>query len=195
MPARARLGEAAGGRTINMELGELSRALGHKWSALWPRVRKLEENHDVGRALSPEEEGRLLTMAGRRRLSQPKRRPLPVPLHRAFDGDAYRRDRVSALVKHRTRQLDDDVGRAKTTAGTGRQIPINADMVTVLDEHARWYSSKIGAIQAEWYVFLGRQGKAVRGRHRPLDPTKPHKRHYYRLGRAARARRGSVPLS
>jgi hypothetical protein len=60
---KARLGEAAGGRTINMELGELSRALGHKWSALWPRVRKLEENHDIGRALSPEEEGRLLTEA------------------------------------------------------------------------------------------------------------------------------------
>ena len=60
---KARLGESAGGRTINMELGELSRALGHKWSALWPRVRKLEENHDVGRALTPEEEGRLLTVA------------------------------------------------------------------------------------------------------------------------------------
>src|SRR5450759_1897416 len=60
---KTRLGEDVGGRTINMELGELSRALGHKQSALWPRVRKLEENHDVGRALSPEEETRMLTAA------------------------------------------------------------------------------------------------------------------------------------
>lgn len=38
---KTRLAEDAGGRTINMELGELSRAIGHKWSALWPKVRKL----------------------------------------------------------------------------------------------------------------------------------------------------------
>jgi len=44
-----------------MELGELSRAIGNKWSVLWPKVRKLEENHDVGKAITSEEEGRLLT--------------------------------------------------------------------------------------------------------------------------------------
>jgi integrase len=47
-----------------MELGELSRAIGHKWSALWPKVRKLEERKEVGRALSPEEERRLLDVVG-----------------------------------------------------------------------------------------------------------------------------------
>lgn len=60
---KARQVEGMSGRTINMELGELSRALGHKWSELWPRVRKLEENHDVGQALSPEDEVHLLTAA------------------------------------------------------------------------------------------------------------------------------------
>ena len=60
---KTRLSEAAGGRTINMELGELSRALGHKWSVLWPKIRKLEENHDIGRALPSEEESRLLAAA------------------------------------------------------------------------------------------------------------------------------------
>jgi len=54
---KARLGESAGGRTINMELGELSRALGHKGSALWQRVRKLEENHDIGRTSLPKRKG------------------------------------------------------------------------------------------------------------------------------------------
>jgi hypothetical protein len=42
-----------------MELGELSRAIGHPWSILWPRVGKLEERKDVGRALFPEEQRRL----------------------------------------------------------------------------------------------------------------------------------------
>src|SRR5262249_13934956 len=57
---KTRLKEEASGRTINMELGELSRAMGHQWSVLWPRVRKLEERKDVGKALSIEEESRLL---------------------------------------------------------------------------------------------------------------------------------------
>ncbi|MEP7355375.1 MAG: hypothetical protein ABI824_19260, partial [Acidobacteriota bacterium] len=60
---RARLAEEAGGRTINMEVGELSRAMKFKWSVSWPSVRKLEENQDVGRALSPDEEKRLLQAA------------------------------------------------------------------------------------------------------------------------------------
>ena len=57
---KTRVGEGASGRTVNMELGELSRAMGQKWSVLWPKVRKMEERKDVGRALSPEEEARLL---------------------------------------------------------------------------------------------------------------------------------------
>ena len=55
-----RIGEGAGGRTVNMEIGELSRAIGMKWSALWPKVRKQEERSDAGKALSPDEEARLL---------------------------------------------------------------------------------------------------------------------------------------
>jgi hypothetical protein len=58
-----RLDEGASGRTVNMELGELSRAMGKKWSVVWPKVRKLEEKKDAGKALSPEEESRLLKAA------------------------------------------------------------------------------------------------------------------------------------
>jgi hypothetical protein len=49
---QSRLKERAGGRRISMELGELSRVVGKKWSVLWPKVRKLEERKDAGRALS-----------------------------------------------------------------------------------------------------------------------------------------------
>jgi integrase len=55
-----RLAEGVSGRTVNMEVGELSRAIGKPWSTLWPKVRKQEERKDVGVALSPEEEQRLL---------------------------------------------------------------------------------------------------------------------------------------
>jgi integrase len=57
---KTRLQEGASGRTINMEIGELSRAVGQPWSVLWPKTRKLEERKDVGKALSPDEEERLL---------------------------------------------------------------------------------------------------------------------------------------
>jgi integrase len=60
---RTRLDEGVCGRTINIELGALSRAIGSQWSQLWPRVKKLEERRDVGRALSSEEENRLINAA------------------------------------------------------------------------------------------------------------------------------------
>lgn len=55
--------EKAGNRTINLELIVLSRAIGYTWKALWPKVKKLEENHDAGRALESAEENRLLDAA------------------------------------------------------------------------------------------------------------------------------------
>ena len=62
---RTRLDEGVCGRTINIELGALSRAIGRPWSQLWPRVKKLEERKDVGRALSLEEENSLIKAASR----------------------------------------------------------------------------------------------------------------------------------
>jgi hypothetical protein len=57
---RQRQAEKVSGRTFNMEIGELSRAIGQPWSLLWPKVRKLEERKDVGRALSTGEQKMLL---------------------------------------------------------------------------------------------------------------------------------------
>jgi integrase len=53
---RQRQGDGVSGRTINMEVGELSWAIGQPWSLLWPKVRKMEERKDVGRALSTAEQ-------------------------------------------------------------------------------------------------------------------------------------------
>jgi integrase len=65
------------------------------------------------------------------------------------------------------------VGRSKSNAGKGRQIPLNGDLVKVLDEHAVWYRRKIGEIKQEWYMFPGRSGRSRGGERRPLDPTRP----------------------
>jgi hypothetical protein len=107
---KTRLAEEAGGRTINMELGELSRALGYKWSVLWPKVRKLEENHDVGRALSPEEEGRLLSEAAGD--DSPNRNPsvYPIVCIAVSTGARCGGNRVPSLVKREPGRLSIDCG-------------------------------------------------------------------------------------
>jgi hypothetical protein len=56
------------------------------------------------------------------------------------------------------------VGRPKTKAGAGRQIPFNIDLRSVIEEHRRWYVRKIGEPKPEWYVFPGRQGRVSAGR-------------------------------
>ena len=57
---RRRQSEKVSGRTINIEIGELSGAIGRTWRELWPRVKRLEERKDVGRALSADEQRALL---------------------------------------------------------------------------------------------------------------------------------------
>ena len=169
---KTRLSEEASGRTINMEIGELSRALGHKWSMLWPKVRKLEENHDAGQALSPDAEARLLNAAAGDTSS--KRNPALYPILCLLLSTGGRSGEVKAL-KWSNLDLEGallTIGRAKTRAGTGRQIPLNADLIAILREHAAWYERKLGRIQPSWHVFPGR-AKTVAGEDRPLDPSKP----------------------
>jgi len=172
---RIRLSEGVGGRTINMEVGELSRAIKVKWSAAWPTVRKLEENHEVGRALSPEEEDRLLRTAAED--ESPNRNPL---LYTFLQVSLATGMRVGEIIGARWEQIDFDaevvtVGKAKTKRGTGRLIPMNHELKAVLESHAAWYSdpTRFGEIRPEWYVFPGRDGRPEAGKTRALDPTLP----------------------
>ena len=43
----ARRSEGVGNRTVNMEMAELSRAIGKTWKVLWPKVKKLDEPKDI----------------------------------------------------------------------------------------------------------------------------------------------------
>jgi integrase len=170
---KTRLAEKSGGRTINMELGELSRAVGHKWSELWPKVRKLEENHDVGQALSSEQEALLLTTAAGD--ESPNRNPSLYPFLCIALSTGMRSGEIASLrwssVDLKGSALR--AGRAKSTAGTGREIPINADLRAIIEEHAVWYRRKLGDIRPDFYVFPGREGGPKKGQPRPLNPLRP----------------------
>ena len=48
-----------------MELACLSRAIGRTWHELWPKVKKLDEPSNIGRALATQEEERVLGAAVR----------------------------------------------------------------------------------------------------------------------------------
>jgi integrase len=169
-----RLGEGLSGRTINMELGELSRAMGVKWSQAWPRVRKLEENHEVGQALSPEQEKALLRAAAGD--NSPNRNPMLYPFLQIALTTGMRSGEITSL---RWGQIDLSasvitVGRkAKTRAGSGRQIPMNPSIKAALELYVGWYAQRFGEICPEWFVFPGRTGRPAKGRKRPMDPTRP----------------------
>ena len=160
---KTRLEEGACGRTINMEVGELSRAIGYKWSVLWPRVRKLEERKDVGKALSPEEEKSLLDAAAGN-----KRWKMLATLVRVALLTGMRSGEITGMtwaqVDFQKQVLT--VGRAKTSSGTGRQIPMNADLLKALAAHAQWFTEKFGEAKREHYLF-------PYGKPAPTDPTRP----------------------
>ncbi|MCU1339662.1 MAG: phage integrase family protein [Bryobacterales bacterium] len=172
---RTRLAEGAAGRTVNMEVGELSRAMKFKWSIAWPNVRKLEENHEVGRALSPDEEKRLLQAAAGDQ--SPNRNPTLYAFLQIALTTGMRSGEIAGL---KWEQIDLEAGvmtvgrKAKTRAGSGRQIPMNADIKAVLEMHASWYADvkRFGEIKPEWFVFPGRKGRPKKGEKR-LDPMAP----------------------
>jgi integrase len=158
---RQRQAEKVSGRTINMELGELSRAIGNPWSLLWPKIRKLEERKDVGRALPVDEQERLLE--GLKDSQAPHLSTL-IPLllltgMRAGEALSLTWGQVDLLRKAIV------VGRAKTSNGTGRTIPINDDLASILAAHRTEFMNSFGPPLPEQFLFAW-------GSPLPSDPTR-----------------------
>jgi integrase len=141
----------------------LSRAIGYTWKALWPKLKKLEENHDVGRALEPEEEKKILAAAAGNcsRLIHPFLMVLTWTGMRSDEARVLRWSQVDLAGGQVT------VGKAKTEAGKGRQIPMSAALRAALEQHAAFYARKLGPIQPEWFVFPFSNTKRL------VDPTRP----------------------
>jgi integrase len=159
-----RRSEAAGNRTINLELQILACAMGYTWKGLWPRVKRLEENHDVGRALEPNEEQAILEAAARNQ----SRLIYPFLFTLAWTGmrsDEARTLRWSQVDLGEAGEIR--VGGAKTEAGKGRRIPLTGNLKAALIQHAARYSSQLGSVQPNWYVFPLSNRLALK------DPLKP----------------------
>jgi integrase len=160
---RQRQVDKVSGRTINMELGELSRAIGQPWSLLWPKVRRLEERKDVGRALSHAEQKALLD--GLKGCQKTSHLPTVIPLLLLTGmrvGEALsltwgQIDLMGAALR---------VGRAKSSNGTGRTIPINDDLASVLAAHRADFIKAFGEPDSAHYLFAW-------GSPLPIDPTRP----------------------
>ena len=159
---RARAIEGAGARTVNMEVSMLARAIGRTWNVLWPKVRHNEEPKDTGRALTPEEEARLLKAASEARspVLETFVKALLLTGMRCGELTGMRWGQVDLAQRVMT------VGRAKTDAGTGRGIPMNQELLDLIKEHAQWFTRRFGETRPEHYLFPA-------GARWPSDPTKP----------------------
>lgn len=164
-----RRGEGAGNRTINLELQILACAMGFTWKALWPRVKRLEENHDVGRALETREEQAILDAAAKNqsRLIYPFLYTLAWTGMRSDEARTLRWSQVDLRESGEIR-----VGGAKTEAGRGRRIPISGNLRAVLVQHAAWCESQLGPIQPDWYVFPLSNRLALKDPMRPVTSLK-----------------------
>jgi integrase len=144
-----------------MEIGELSRAIGQPWSLLWPKVKKLEERKDVGRALSSDEQHKLLDGL------KDRRTPHLSTLIPLLLLTGMRAGEALSLTWGQVDLIDRSlrVGRAKTSNGTGRVIPINDELGGILASHRRWYVERFGKPEAGHHLFPW--GKPV-----PMDPAR-----------------------
>jgi len=135
----------------------LSPALG------WPNVARLDEPSDIGRALSCEEEGRLLGAA------QANRSPYIYRFIKIGLLAGMRSGEIRTLQLERldleNRELR--VGRSKTASGRGRGIPMNPELFATISEQVEFLKRIFGKLQPCWYLFPFCEGVA------PTDPTRP----------------------
>jgi integrase len=143
---KKRLAEGAQGRTINIEIGVLRQVLkaNECWQPLDGKVKTLYERKDVGRALTPEEEYRLLEAA--HKSDSACYTAVVLALNTGMRKNEIRTLRWDQ-IEFAQRTLT--VGHSKTAAGTGRLIPLNA---TAFDALARW-AGRFPEAKSEQPVF------------------------------------------
>jgi len=151
---RKRLAAGKAARTVNYEIHTLRGILKHfnLWSQLADQVRNLRERHNVGRAISPEDERKLLDVIGQ------SRSPALLPLF-LLSLDTGLRKSEARLLRRSDLALTWErgviasgelvVGKSKTDAGAGRVIPLTKRVCAVL---SLWLSRFLDA-GPDSYVF------------------------------------------
>jgi integrase len=169
--------QGASPRTIAMEIGSL-RAVMRKhrlWADLQPDVKLPRGREDVGRALSADEEHRLLVSCKKNR----SRSLYPAVLLSLHTG--LRNEELRLL---RWRQIDlmegtVTVGKSKTAGGTGRIVPLSQTALRCLQE---WRAQFPDAQPAHFLFPAERYGGTPNNEHgymtdkcipHSVDPTRP----------------------
>ena len=126
---RKRQTEGLSGRQVNCEIATLRALLKHYglWASISGRVKMLRERTDTGRALSPEDERKLLDASAQS--SSPALYPffllsLDAGLRPSETRSLYRRDLKLVWRDGGIVEGEIFVGRSKTDAGSGRLIPL-----------------------------------------------------------------------
>lgn len=155
--------DGASNRTINMEVSTLRMMMkaARLWVAISENVRMLPERRDVGKALSPDEEKKLLEAC--RKSAQPALYPAVV----IFCNTGLRN---AELRRARWYQVDFlkaefQVGKAKTEGSEGRIVPLNQAALGAFKEwKSRWPDAKPGdyVFPTEKLMFKG-EGASEKG--------------------------------
>ncbi len=124
------------------------------------RPHRVEDSR--GSFLSADEERRLLEAA-----RGPKRRLIGLFVRVAL----MTAMRAGEILELTWGQVDFEkriltVGKAKTRAGAGREIPMNAELLALFEDQAARYAERFGELNPAWHVF-------AYGKRRPEDPTRP----------------------
>jgi integrase len=139
--------EKASNKTINNEIGTLRAILRRYrlWAQIAPDVRMLPVRDDAGRALSVEEEEKLLRACAASR----SRSLLPAVTVALNTGLRY--DELRMLTWRQVDLVHESVtvGKSKTLEGTGRSVPLNARALKALTTWAQEFPNR----KPSHYVF------------------------------------------
>jgi integrase len=149
---KARLAERASGATINKEISCLSSILSDYgvWEQVRRDVRRLEENEEAGRALSRDEETRLLECASIVGRHQGNWTPLYTVT--VLGLNTGMRHKEIRMLKWKNLDLENrvlKVGESKTEAGKGRAVPLTQPAWAALDVWASRFPDR----KADQFVF------------------------------------------
>ncbi len=162
-----RLKEKASACSINSEVMFALRVMGEIGDAVRAKLRRekrlrLPVDNKTGKALDSSQEEALLAAAqvpevpkGEKMDQKATKSPMIFPAIMLALNTTMR---DSEVRKIRWEQIDFlkriiTVGKSKTKAGTGRTIPINAELSVCLANYKSWYEKNVCIVSPELYVF------------------------------------------